>query len=51
LSIRAIPKSVFYLSQDLRVFTVNAGEAPVSGAPAFSSDPYGSIQGFLYYFE
>ena len=43
------PQSVFYLSQDLRVFTVNAGESPVSGAPAFSSDPYGSIQSFLYY--
>jgi hypothetical protein len=42
-------QSVFYLSQDLRVFTVNAGDAPLSGAPAFSSDPYGSIQSFLYY--
>lgn len=38
-----------YLSQDLRVFTVTAGQSPVPGAPAFTSDPYGSIQGFLYY--
>lgn len=38
---------VFYLSQDLRVFTVNAGQAPVSGAQAFTSDPYGSLQSFL----
>jgi hypothetical protein len=41
--------SVFYLSQDLRVFTVIAGQSPVSGAPAFTSDPFGSIQSFLYY--
>jgi hypothetical protein len=38
---------VFYLSQDLRVFSVSAGHSPVSGAPAFTSDPYTSIQNFL----
>jgi hypothetical protein len=43
------PKSVFYLSQDLRVFTVTVGQSPISGAPAFTSDPYGSIQTFLYH--
>jgi hypothetical protein len=37
-----------YLSQDLRVFPVTAGTS-VLGSPAFTSDPYGSIQAFLYY--
>jgi hypothetical protein len=43
------PNAVFYLSQDLRVFTVTAGKSPLSGATPFTSDPYDSIQGFLYY--
>ncbi len=41
--------SVFWLSQDLRVFTVTAGQSPVTGAPAFTSNPYQSIQSFLGY--
>jgi hypothetical protein len=36
-----------YLSQDLRVFSVIAGKAPLPGAPAFTSDAYGSIQSFI----
>jgi hypothetical protein len=36
-----------YLSQDLRVFSVVEGEAPMIGAPAFTSDGYASIQAFL----
>ena len=36
-----------YLSQDLRVFKVAANQAPMIGAPAFTSDPYASIQAFL----
>ncbi|MBV8196774.1 MAG: hypothetical protein JO263_01445 [Candidatus Eremiobacteraeota bacterium] len=38
-----------YLSQDLRVFSVIAGQAPLSGAPAFTSDAYGSIQNFIQF--
>jgi hypothetical protein len=38
---------VFYLSQDLRVFSVDAGTSPVPGAPAFTSDPYVSIQSLI----
>ena len=38
---------VFYLSQDLRVFSVTAGTSPVPGAPAFTSDPYASIQSLI----
>ena len=36
-----------YLSEDLRVFSVIAGQAPLSGAPAFTSDAYASIQNFI----
>ena len=36
-----------YLSQDLRVFSVIAGQTPLAGAPAFTSDAYGSIQNFI----
>jgi hypothetical protein len=36
-----------YLSEDLRVFSVIAGQAPLSGAQAFTSDAYGSIQNFI----
>jgi hypothetical protein len=36
-----------YLSQDLRVFSVIAGQSPLSGAPAFTSDAYSSIQSFI----
>jgi hypothetical protein len=36
-----------YLSQDLRVFSVIAGQSPLSGAPAFTSDAYTSIQNFI----
>ncbi|KAF9369523.1 hypothetical protein CPB97_003539, partial [Podila verticillata] len=38
---------IFYLSQDLRVFSLAAGTAPLPGAPAFTTDPYGSIQSLL----
>ena len=38
---------VFYLSQDLRVFSVTAGSSPVPGAPAFTTDPYASIQSLI----
>lgn len=38
---------VFYLSQDLRVFSVTAGTSPVPGAPAFTTDPYASIQSLI----
>jgi hypothetical protein len=41
------PADLAYLSQDLRVFKVVAGEAPLVGAPAFTTDPYASIQSFL----
>jgi hypothetical protein len=39
----------FYLSQDLRVFSIKAGDQPVAGAPAFTSDPYASIQSLLHH--
>ncbi len=42
-------KDIFYLSQDLRVFSVTAGNAPLMGAPAFTTDPYGSIQSLIGY--
>lgn len=38
--------SVFYLSQDLRVFPVTAGTS-VLGSPPFTSDPYASMQALL----
>jgi hypothetical protein len=37
----------FYLSQDLRVFSAAAGDVPLPGAPAMTSDPYQSIQALL----
>ena len=37
----------FYLSQDLRVFSIAAGASPVPGAPAFTSDPYASIESLI----
>ena len=37
----------FYLSQDLRVFSAAAGDTPLPGAPAMTSDPYQSIQNLL----
>jgi hypothetical protein len=40
--------NVFYLSQDLRVFSAASG-ASVLGGPTFSSDPYASIQSLLGY--
>ena len=36
-----------YLSQDLRVFQVAAGQAPFPGAPIFTGDAYASVQSFL----
>lgn len=39
--------NVFYLSQDLRVFSVAAGDTAVPGSTAFTSDPYASIQSLL----
>jgi hypothetical protein len=41
--------NVFYLSQDLRVFSTPAGASPLPGAPAFTSDPYASIQSLLHF--
>ncbi len=38
-----------YLSQDLRVFSVIANQSPLSGAPAFTSDAYSSIQSFIQF--
>jgi hypothetical protein len=42
-------QNVFYLSQDLRVFSSAAGDSPLPGAPAFTSDPYQSIQSLLHF--
>jgi hypothetical protein len=39
--------NVFYLSQDLRVFSAVSGARPLPGGPTFTSDPYQSIQDFL----
>jgi hypothetical protein len=36
-----------YLSEDLRVFSVIAGQAPLPGSPAFTSNAYSSIQNFI----
>jgi hypothetical protein len=36
-----------YLSQDLRVFQVSAGQSPLPGAASFTSDAYASVQGFI----
>jgi len=41
--------NVFYLSQDLRVFSTAAGSSPLPGAPAFTSDPYASIQSLVHF--
>ena len=37
----------FYLSQDLRVFSVAAGDTPLPGGPTATSDPYATIQSIL----
>lgn len=41
--------NVFWLSQDLRVFTATPGKnnAPVAGAPAFGSDSIGGAYGYI----
>jgi Pro-kumamolisin, activation domain len=39
--------NVFYLSQDLRVFSAANGQTPLPGGPAFTTDPYQSIQALL----
>jgi hypothetical protein len=36
-----------YLSQDLRVFSLTSGQAPLAGAPSMGSDGYGFIQNFI----
>jgi hypothetical protein len=36
-----------YLSEDLRVFSAITGQSPLSGAPAFTSNAYASIQSFI----
>ena len=46
-NIDPVTRQVFYLSQDLRVFSAAAGDTPLPGAPAVTSDPYGSIQALL----
>jgi hypothetical protein len=48
-NIDPITRQDFYLSQDLRVFSAAAGDTPVPGAPALTSDPYASIQALLGY--
>jgi hypothetical protein len=40
-------QSVFWLSQDLRVFSVISGQSPLSGTPTMGSDPYGFIQNLI----
>jgi hypothetical protein len=42
-----INRQDFYLSQDLRVFSAAAGDVPIPGAPAVTSDPYQSLQNML----
>lgn len=42
-----VTQQYFYLSQDLRVFSVAAGDTPLPGGPAATSDPYGTIQNIL----
>jgi hypothetical protein len=39
--------NVFYLSQDLRVFSAANGDTPLPGGPTFSNDPYQSIRNLL----
>lgn len=39
--------NVFWLSQDLRVFSAAVGDTPLPGGLAFTSDPYQSIQNLL----
>lgn len=41
------PAAKAYLSQDLRVFPVISGQAPLAGAPSMGSDPYGFMQSFI----
>lgn len=38
-----------WLSQDLRVFSIESGSSAVPGAPAMSANPYSSIQALLQY--
>lgn len=40
-------ENVFYLSQELRVFSAAAGDTPLSGGPTFTSNPHQSIQDLL----
>jgi hypothetical protein len=42
-----VTNQYFYLSQDLRVFTVAAGDTPLPGGPTATSDAYGTIQNIL----
>ena len=42
-----VTNQFFYLSQDLRVFSVAAGDTPLPGGPTATSDPYGTIQNIL----
>jgi Pro-kumamolisin, activation domain len=46
-NIDPVTRQVFYLSQDLRVFSVAAGQAPLPGAPTATSDGYQTIQSLL----
>jgi hypothetical protein len=39
--------NVFYLSQDLRVFSAASGDTPLPGGPTMGSDPYGFIQNMI----
>jgi hypothetical protein len=42
-----VTNQYFYLSQDLRVFSVAAGDTPLPGGPTATSDPYATIQSIL----
>jgi hypothetical protein len=46
-NIDPVTRQVFYLSQDLRVFSVAAGQAPLPGSAAATSDGYQTIQSLL----
>jgi len=48
-NIDPINNNVFYLSQDIRVFSTAAGTSPLPGAPVFTGDPYASIQSLIHF--
>lgn len=48
-NIDPVTNNVTWLSQDLRVFGLVSGQAPVSGAPTFTGDPYAFMRSFIGY--